>query len=79
MFTARAITSTNVDTDTTDCSSIIIFAHRASGMTSVGLNAVARSWFVDVFLRRRLCLWIVPRLFLGDIRHRSHDIMVAKS
>ena len=41
MLTARATTSTTVDTDTTDCSNIIIFVQRASGMTSVGLNAVA--------------------------------------
>ncbi len=44
MLTARAITSTTVITETTDCVSIVSFAHRVMGMTSVGLNAIA---FVD--------------------------------
>jgi hypothetical protein len=35
------MTSTTVLSDTTDCSIIVIFAHRASGNTSVGLNAAA--------------------------------------
>ena len=39
--TARATTSAPIASDTADCSSMASFAHRASGMTSVGLNAVA--------------------------------------
>jgi len=41
MLTARAITSAPTDNDTADWTSIVSFAHLASGITSVGLNAVA--------------------------------------
>jgi len=41
MLTARAMTRTTVTIDTADCSSMAVFAHRDSGMTSVGLNAAA--------------------------------------
>jgi hypothetical protein len=41
MFTARATTSTMVTIEMTDCTLIAIFAQRESGITSVGLNAVA--------------------------------------
>lgn len=41
MFTARAITSVAVSSETTDCSVIAIFANRLIGIVSVGLNAVA--------------------------------------
>jgi hypothetical protein len=41
MLTARAITSATVMTDTIECSIIVSFAQRESGITSVGLNAVA--------------------------------------
>jgi len=41
MLTARATTRTTVTIDTADCSSMAVFAHRDSGMTSVGLNAAA--------------------------------------
>lgn len=41
MLTARARTRTTVTIDTADCSSMAVFAHRDSGMTSVGLNAAA--------------------------------------
>ena len=41
MLTARATTSTTVPSDTIDCSIIAIFAHRANGKVSVGLNAAA--------------------------------------
>ena len=35
------MTSAPIDNETADCTSIAIFAHRDSGITSVGLNAVA--------------------------------------
>ncbi len=41
MLTARAMTRTTVTIDTADCSSMAVFAHRDSGMTSVGLDAAA--------------------------------------
>ncbi len=41
MLTARATTSTTVPSDTIDCTIIAIFAQRASGNVSVGLNAAA--------------------------------------
>ena len=41
MFTARAMTSAAVTSDTAACSIIASFAHRDIGMVSVGLNAVA--------------------------------------
>jgi hypothetical protein len=41
MLTARATTRTTVTSDTADCSSMVIFAQRDSGITSVGLKAVA--------------------------------------
>jgi len=41
MFTARATTSTTSMMEIADCAIISSFAQRASGMTSVGLNAVA--------------------------------------
>ncbi len=41
MLTARAMTNTTVPSETTDCSIIVIFAQRASGSVSVGLNAAA--------------------------------------
>ena len=41
MFTARAITSAPRTSDTADCTRKVSLAHRARGMTSVGLNAVA--------------------------------------
>jgi len=41
MLTARAITSAPTASDTADWTSMVSFAHLASGMTSVGLNAVA--------------------------------------
>ena len=41
MLTARAITSAPTPSDTADCTAIVSLAHRASGITSVGLNAVA--------------------------------------
>ena len=41
MFTARAITSTPTASDTADWTSMVSLAHLASGITSVGLNAVA--------------------------------------
>ena len=44
MLTARAITSTTVITEIADWVSIVSFAQRVMGMTSVGLNAIA---FVD--------------------------------
>ena len=40
-FTARAITSATVASDTADCESMPILAHRVIGTVSVGLNAVA--------------------------------------
>ena len=40
-FTARAMTSPRMPSETSDCTAIAIFAHGASGMTSVGLKAVA--------------------------------------
>ena len=41
MLTARAMTSATVISDTADCASMVSFAHRERGITSVGLNAVA--------------------------------------
>jgi hypothetical protein len=41
MFTARAITSPRTASEPNACTVIASLAHRASGMTSVGLNAVA--------------------------------------
>jgi hypothetical protein len=41
MFTARAMTSATVINEIADWTSIVSFAQRDSGMTSVGLNAVA--------------------------------------
>ena len=41
MFTARAITNATVTRETNDWASMVSFAHRDSGSTSVGLNAVA--------------------------------------
>ena len=41
MLTALAITTTPRASDTADCTAIVSLAHRASGITSVGLNAVA--------------------------------------
>ena len=40
MLIARATTSTTRTSDTAACTIIVAFAHRVSGMTSVGLNAV---------------------------------------
>jgi hypothetical protein len=40
-LTARATTSATVTSETHDCASIAIFAHRDSGRVSVGLKAVA--------------------------------------
>ena len=39
-LTARAITRPTTVREIRDCSAIVSFAHRAMGMTSVGLNAV---------------------------------------
>jgi hypothetical protein len=44
MLTARAMTSATVITEMRACVSIVNFAHRVMGITSVGLNAIA---FVD--------------------------------
>jgi pre-mycofactocin synthase len=41
MLTARAMTSAPIASDTADCTSMVSLAHLASGITSVGLNAVA--------------------------------------
>lgn len=41
MLTARAMTRATVTRDTADCSIMAIFAQRDSGITSVGLKAVA--------------------------------------
>ena len=41
MFTARAMTRAPSESDTPDWTSMVSLAQRASGMTSVGLNAVA--------------------------------------
>jgi len=41
MLTARATTRATVIRETADCSSMIIFAQRVSGIVSVGLKAVA--------------------------------------
>ena len=41
MLTARAMTSATVITEITDCVSIVSFAQRVMGITSVGLNAIA--------------------------------------
>jgi regulation of enolase protein 1 (concanavalin A-like superfamily) len=41
IFTALAITSVKVTSDTSDWAIIVTLAHRDSGITSVGLNAVA--------------------------------------
>ena len=41
MFTARATTSPRMASEMSDCTVIAIFAQGASGMTSVGLKAVA--------------------------------------
>ena len=41
IFTARETTRATVMIEITDCTVIAIFAHRDSGMTSVGLNAAA--------------------------------------
>jgi hypothetical protein len=40
MFTARAVTSRMLSAETADSESISIFAHRLSGIASVGLNAI---------------------------------------
>ena len=40
-FTARAITSPRIAREIADCTVIAIFAHGVSGITSVGLKAVA--------------------------------------
>jgi hypothetical protein len=40
-FTARAMTRPRITRETTDWMAIAILAHGASGITSVGLNAVA--------------------------------------
>ncbi len=40
MFTARAITSPMITSELVAWTAMASFAHRASGMTSVGLNAV---------------------------------------
>lgn len=40
-LTARAITRARVASETMDWTSMVSFAHRESGMTSVGLNAAA--------------------------------------
>ena len=39
-LTARAMTSPRIPIETTACTAIVIFAH-GTGITSVGLNAVA--------------------------------------
>ena len=41
MFTARAITRLRMQREMSDCTPIAILAHGTSGITSVGLNAVA--------------------------------------
>jgi hypothetical protein len=41
MLTARAITSPKMTRELTACTVMAALAHRASGITSVGLNAVA--------------------------------------
>lgn len=41
MLTARATTSATVTSEITDCNSMVNLAQRVSGITSVGLNAVA--------------------------------------
>ena len=41
MFTAGATTSTTTVSDTIDCAIIVSFVQSVSGITSVGLNAVA--------------------------------------
>lgn len=41
MLTARAMTRARVTSETRDCPSMVSLAHRDSGMTSVGLKAVA--------------------------------------
>ncbi len=41
MFTTWAMTSPTRTSETDDCNTIVIFAQRLNGMTSVGLNAVA--------------------------------------
>ena len=41
MFTARAITSATVTSEMADWPSMVSFAHAVSGITSVGLKAVA--------------------------------------
>jgi hypothetical protein len=41
MLTARAITRATVTSEIRDWASMVSFAHRESGMTSVGLKAVA--------------------------------------
>ena len=40
-LTARAMTNATVTSEIADCPSMVSFAHRDNGMTSVGLNAVA--------------------------------------
>jgi hypothetical protein len=41
MFTAREMTRATVTSEIADCKRNIAFAHRDSGIVSVGLNAVA--------------------------------------
>ena len=41
ILTARAITSATVITEIADCVSMVNFAQRVRGITSVGLNAIA--------------------------------------
>src|SRR5436305_1673812 len=41
MLTARAMTRASVASEIRDCPSMVSLAHRDSGMTSVGLKAVA--------------------------------------
>ena len=41
MFTARATTSARIASEMNDCTVMAIFARGSSGMTSVGLKAVA--------------------------------------
>ena len=41
MFTARAITSPRTTSEISACTAIVILAQGASGIASVGLNAVA--------------------------------------
>ena len=47
MLTARAMTRATVTSETSDCASMVSLAHRDSGITSVGLKAVAlvNDWY----------------------------------